>query len=107
MEESQIQIKEKIKTAIELYFNQKGKIKDSIIHSIEWVYIDDIKALPKNSKLYSGSDITISVTGTVRIMAKIGGGHRSENHSFMAHNMKIRFNSTDEDFQVVDYGTMG
>lgn len=106
MENPQIQIKEKIKPAIESYFNQKGKIQDSIIHSVEWIYIDDIRNLPANSKLYSGSDIIIFVNGTVRIMAKIEGGRRGVNHDFMVSNMKIIFNSTNEDFQVVDFGTI-
>ena len=107
MEESSIKIKKKISLAIESYLNEVRKIKNYTIRSVEDVSISDLRGLPSSqTELYSGKEFKINVYGNVAFMAKEIDGYSSKNPDFFVVGMIIKFNSEEENFEIVDFGKL-
>lgn len=81
------------------------KIKNREVRSIEWIKVESIKGLPETTtKLFSGKELTITPMGSIRFMEWKHDGARSVTMDFMAINMKVSFNSDEEEFVVDEIG---
>ncbi|GEM_PF-5952724 len=98
------ELTEVIKRELFKYTTDLEEIKNRKIRNIEWLNVSSIDGLPKASKLFSGNEITITPKGSIRFMEKLSNGARGVTMDFWSLDMKVSFDSDDEQFVINEIG---